>query len=556
MEFIEYIIIGVIILLQLFIAYKYIYLKIVNLESVFKQTEEANILSGDVPVQMIEHSKLDDIKVHLETNTYTALDEKIVEVALVDYPTNSNAEQQILEDINNYLVKNKGAVADYHLLKDIVDRNIDSLDEEINNSMPAPLYLGLAATMLGIILGLYQMDTSASADSFNNMLTSILGSVKIAMIASALGLGLTTLLSIVFYRPAKAEAEKNKNKFLSFLQVNLLPELIRTETSGISALNDRLKGFANTLNPAIKELSAVMDKSFEAIKIQESTMAKVEQLDTAKMAKANVSVFKELSKMMESFHQFANYYQSLNHSMVQTVELTENLKALVSRTVGIEKIAAGIEDTFSQNKSLNQFLAENFIEVKNREASLQSAVDTSSRAIIGSFNEMQDAVNRKIQEVGNITIEMEPHLKNAFEQAIESVETMTKQHVMQLDRAFTEARPNFEQLDKLETIDQGLQLLAEQGIESTQKQDLMLQALKDLTVAVKENASRANDKPSVNDDFLNEFRVLNKHLTGNVTHSKPKSDKTVTALLALNATGFLGLAGFLVYAVVKGIIQF
>ncbi|WP_210490348.1 hypothetical protein [Rufibacter aurantiacus] len=554
MNYLEYILIIGIIIAQFFIAYNYIFLKIVNLASVFKQTDEADILSGDVPVKMIEQGSLEDIQTHLETNTYTSLDEKIVEVALVDYPTNSDAEQQILDDINNYLVKNKGAVADYHLLKDIVDRNIDSLDEEINNSMPAPLYLGLAATMLGIIIGLFQMETNAGVDT-DNMLTNILGSVKVAMIASAMGLGLTTALSIFLYRPAKSKAETNKNKFLSFLQVNLLPELIRTETSGISALNDRLKGFANTLNPAVKELSAVMDKSFEAIKIQESTMAKVEQLDTAKMAKANVAVFKELSKMMESFHQFANYYQSLNQSMVQTVELTNNLKALVNRTVEVERIAAGIDSTFSQNQELNKFLASHLIEFTNHGEALNVVVDSAQRNVTQSIDIMKEAVEQKIREVQDVTIEMEPHLKNAFEQAIESVETMTKEQVMQLDKAFTEARPKFEQLDKLETIDTGLQLLAEQGRESTQKQELMLQALKDLTNAIKDNSKKAAEESKINDDFLNEFRVLNKHLTSNGTQPKQKSNKAVTALLALNATGFLGLAGFLVYAIMKGIIQ-
>ncbi|MBC5772775.1 hypothetical protein H8S95_01760 [Pontibacter sp. KCTC 32443] len=556
MEFIEYLIIGVIISLQVYIAYNYIYLKIINLKSVFLKTDDAIIRIGDVPVSMIEDGGLDDIKEHLKTNTYTSLDEKIVEVALVDYPAITEAEQQIFDDINNYLVNNKGSVADYHLLKDIVDRNIDSLDEEINNSMPAPLYLGLAATMLGIILGLYQMDASAGAASIDNMLTSILGSVKIAMIASAIGLGLTTALSIFFYRPAKSEAEKNKNKFLSFLQVNLLPELIRTETSGISALNDRLKGFANTLNPAIKELSAVMDKSFEAIKVQERTMAMVEQLDTAKMAKANVTVFKELSKMMESFHEFANYYQTLNHSMVQTVELTNNLKALVSRTVEVERIAAGIDATFSQNKDLNQFLASHLIEFTNHGNALNVVVDSAQRNVTESINVMKEAVEQKIREVQEITIEMEPQLKDAFEYAIESVETMTKEQVMQLDQAFTEARPKFEQLDKLEGIDDGLQLLAEQGKESSEKQELMLQALKDLATALKENSKKATQETNINDDFLNEFRVLNKHLTSNGAQTKQKNYKAVTALLALNTTGFLGLAGFLIYAIIKGMIQF
>src|SRR5690606_14819155 len=107
----------------------------------------------------------------------------------------------------------KGAVADYHLLKDIVTREVDTLDEEINNALPAPLYLGLAATMLGIIFGLFAM-TSFSATDFNmNVLSPLLDGVKIAMAASVIGLALTTYLTVIEYKKAKSTSEAKKNKF-------------------------------------------------------------------------------------------------------------------------------------------------------------------------------------------------------------------------------------------------------------------------------------------------------------------------------------------------------
>jgi hypothetical protein len=59
----------------------------------------------------------------------------------------------IIISLNKYLINNKGAVSDFHLMKDIVDRNCDAKEEEIHTQIPVPLYLGLVGTMAGILVG-------------------------------------------------------------------------------------------------------------------------------------------------------------------------------------------------------------------------------------------------------------------------------------------------------------------------------------------------------------------------------------------------------------------
>src|ERR1035437_1994546 len=59
----------------------------------------------------------------------------------------------VIDSINNYLHNNKGAVSDFHLIKDIVDRNSDAIEDEIDSQIPIPLYLGLVGTMAGILVG-------------------------------------------------------------------------------------------------------------------------------------------------------------------------------------------------------------------------------------------------------------------------------------------------------------------------------------------------------------------------------------------------------------------
>lgn len=75
---------------------------------------------------------------------------KVFKIVSADLDKNSSEFRKILDSINNYLQKNKGAVSDFMLIKDIVERNCDSKEEEITIQTPIPLYIGLMGTMLGI----------------------------------------------------------------------------------------------------------------------------------------------------------------------------------------------------------------------------------------------------------------------------------------------------------------------------------------------------------------------------------------------------------------------
>ena len=83
-------------------------------------------------------------------------DQKIVKISIAD-TTGQGISRQICDDINNYLINNYGADINFSNIKDIIDRQIEVKDNEISQSINTPLYLGLAATMIGIIFGLFAM---------------------------------------------------------------------------------------------------------------------------------------------------------------------------------------------------------------------------------------------------------------------------------------------------------------------------------------------------------------------------------------------------------------
>jgi len=140
----------------------------------------------------------------------------------------------ILSSLNNYLDNNKSAVSDFHLMKDIVDRNCDAKEEEIQTQIPVPLYLGLIGTMSGILIGVGFLVFGGGLNELLNSNTgsgtagieALLGGVALAMISSIIGILLTTVGSYI-NRNAKANVEKNKNTFLSWIQAELLPNIFK-----------------------------------------------------------------------------------------------------------------------------------------------------------------------------------------------------------------------------------------------------------------------------------------------------------------------------------------
>ena len=60
--------------------------------------------------------------------------------------------RKIVYSLNTYLLRNKGVASDFHLIKDVVERNCDSVEEDIHQTVSLPLYLGLLGTFLGMIV--------------------------------------------------------------------------------------------------------------------------------------------------------------------------------------------------------------------------------------------------------------------------------------------------------------------------------------------------------------------------------------------------------------------
>ena len=113
-----------------------------------------------------------------------------ISINLVQINPSNDVAIEIQRVTNNYLIRNKGAASDYGLIKDIVERNCSSIEEEIEAQTPWPLYFGLMGTMAGIIYGVGSIGLNEGFEQFVQhpelYIGNLMGDVASAMIVSFL----------------------------------------------------------------------------------------------------------------------------------------------------------------------------------------------------------------------------------------------------------------------------------------------------------------------------------------------------------------------------------
>lgn len=238
------------------------------------------------------------------------------------YGRGNNVFESIKDSINKYLENNSGSVIDFSLLKDAVDRHCDSVENDINTLTPTPLYCGLAGTMAGVIVGLGSLITTGSitdllssgsgnfgtaAEGVNDLLSG----VAWAMLASIMGIMLTTIASLLFKR-YKLQGESGKNTFLAWLQAKLLPELPSDTSDALNRLVKNLNKFNNTFAENTSSLRGALREVNESYRIQGDVIKAVHDMDVMKMAKANVRVLEELKECTDKLEQFNEYLDDIH----------------------------------------------------------------------------------------------------------------------------------------------------------------------------------------------------------------------------------------------------
>jgi hypothetical protein len=344
------------------------------------------------------------------------------EITILECSTVANPIfQNIIFSINNYLIRNRHSASDFSLIKDIVERNTDALEEEINLTISIPLYLGLLGTMLGIVIGLFNMSDilgfisgSLTDDNLNAAIAILLGGVKIAMIASFTGLLFTIINSGWIFKGSRSQIDNKKNEFYTFLQIELLPAMNQGLGQTIESLQRNLLSFNGEFSRNLKMLSGIFDKNHETLSMQRDLLELIDRSKVSEMTRYNVKVLQELNVATQQFERFNEYFANLNGYISNSYQITDRLTAILDRTDNFKKIADTLEDKLDQSQQLIAFLTKHFQELDNHKQYVSNSVAEVAHGISDVFVELKEHIQQSSQSIKEFTIEEVEALKKAL----------------------------------------------------------------------------------------------------------------------------------------------
>ena len=317
---------------------------------------------------------------------------------------------EIITSINSYLSVNKSGVSDFHLMKDIVERNCDTQEEEINTQIPIPLYLGLVGTMIGILIGIGYLWISGGLSDLLNAgnnssgaegVETLLGGVALAMVSSILGILLTTFGSMEA-KNTKYKVEKNKHIFLSWIQAKLMPNLSNDTAQTLEKMSQNLVTFNNTFSENTGELGKALSQVNESYQLQAELLDTIKQIADKNISTKNIQLYNTLKNSTEEIGTLASYLNNVN-------EYLANVKALNEKLDASEQRAKVIEDMVEFFKTEAQ-------QIEARKGAINKAVGTVDNVLQDTLNRLKDHTNEQFVELTKATVKQQDALQQKLEE--------------------------------------------------------------------------------------------------------------------------------------------
>lgn len=265
--------------------------------------------------------------------------EEEITVPFIDLSAEDEVTTEISKSINTYLIRNKGAASDFNLIKDIVERNCDTLASEIDSQVSMPLYLGLIGTVAGIVIGLGSLALQGIDLGDSGNIIALMVGVAFAMIASGMGV-LFTSWSIWKNKKCIAQLETNKNNFYTWIQTELLPVLSNSTVSTLTLLERNLNHFNEAFNKTVVKLDQKLSDVGDLYSSQIELLDRIQKMDVTKMASANIKILETLTQSADKLKDFAQYMDRTTEYLSAVKELNGKIDEHLERTEALGTVAA------------------------------------------------------------------------------------------------------------------------------------------------------------------------------------------------------------------------
>lgn len=405
-----------------------------------------------------------------------------INISLINYKGDQNDSlREILSSVNGYLLRNKGAVSDFNLVKDIVDRNIDKVDDEISNNIPTPLYLGLMGTMMGIVGGLIFMPSLNSDDTSTAIggIDALLSGVKVAMGASVLGLLLTIISNYLFFR-ARKQVEHQKNDFFTFIQTRLLPILSQNTSSSIYSLQANLLKFNRDFTSNMQNFNGIITSVKETFDSQLEVVQELKRIDVSNIAKYNIDVMQQLKSSFKNLQDLGSYLENMNGFIGNTRELNLAVTRQLQKVGEISKIIERFDSNAGNISETSTYLKSQFKTFDSREQAINDRVADFDKNTGKLIDNLEVSFSKRLQDFNDKDIE----ISSGFEKLFQDLHKKTREVFDDESGNITSIKKD---VDKLKGVSSGLTELTQKVSKQDSTIRELLDIIKDKPIEVKQS---------------------------------------------------------------------
>lgn len=330
--------------------------KIEELNNLFEEADSLSLKETSITKDVLRNKQrlADFLKNIPQRNTDDENDIDYTDLSLIVFqnkePSNKRFET-IINRTNEYLCKNTGTSADLGVLADICDSQKETLEDEIQNSLNVPLYLGLAGTFIGIITGLLGVDFDQIFGNTNNLngLQHLLYGIVAAMCASLLGLGFTVYNSAVTYKAAVSKCNNGKGDYMNFLRRELMPLLSNSMASSLNSLKGVLGHFVDKFGRNLDAYADSAELLNDNLEKQHLVLAEINKLSLTRTANKIAETFMQLKDSADALTVFSTYQEQLNSTIANASGVINQIQTLIGK---FENFSTGLSIVISnQNKT-------------------------------------------------------------------------------------------------------------------------------------------------------------------------------------------------------------
>ena len=328
---------------------------ITELRDLFKEVDNLSLKETSVTSDVLRNkSSLQKFLENIPSRIEEGLDEDYINLSLIVSQKEGMPKGRlgkIIHRTNEYLCKNTGTSADLSVLRDISDNQKGALEDDIQNSLNVPLYLGLAGTFVGIITGLIGVDFNQIFGTTSNLdgLQHLLYGVVAAMFASLLGLGFTVYNSAISYKNAVSKSNEGTEEYINFLRRELMPLLSNSMASSLNSLKGVLGHFVDKFGRNLDAYADSTELLNDNLEKQHLVLSEINKLSLTQTANKITETFIQLKESADSLNVFRTYQKQLNSTIANVSGMVNQIQTIIGN---FNDFATGLSVVISnQNKT-------------------------------------------------------------------------------------------------------------------------------------------------------------------------------------------------------------